>query len=90
MLKQLSVLSTCPLSFVKDREPHDASIKIDNTAMNFNDLYPLGIFQRDSEGEFNIVKATFYIWLDGYDADYLEGVDTESIRFFLNFTKVEG
>ncbi|RIA64765.1 hypothetical protein EI71_01917 [Anaeroplasma bactoclasticum] len=60
------------------------------TVKNFNDLYPLGIFQRDSEGEYNIVKATFYIWLDGYDADYLEGVDTESIRFFLNFTKVEG
>ena len=60
------------------------------TVKNFDDLYPLGVFERDTEGDYNIVRATFYIWLDGYDADYLEGVDTESIRFFLNFTKVEG
>lgn len=61
-----------------------------NTIKNFDDLYSLGDFTRDSNGNYNIVTATFYVWLDGYDADYLEGVDTDSIRFFLNFTKVEG
>jgi hypothetical protein len=59
------------------------------TVENFDDLYSLGDFVRDGEGKYNKVKATFYIWLDGYDADYIEGVDTNSIRFFLNFTKVE-
>jgi len=60
-----------------------------DTIKNFDDLYSLGDFNRDSNGNYNIVTATFYVWLDGYDADYLEGVDTDSIRFFLNFTKVE-
>lgn len=61
-----------------------------STIKNFDDLYSLGNFQRNSEGKYNIVTATFYIWLDGYDADYLEGMEAKSIRFFLNFTKVEG
>ena len=60
------------------------------TVKNFDGLESLGNLTRNSEGKYNIVTATFYVWLDGFDADYLEGVDTNSIRFFLNFTKVEG
>ena len=60
------------------------------TVKNFDGLESLGNFTRNSEGNYNVVTATFYVWLDGFDADYLEGVDTNSIRFFLNFTKVEG
>lgn len=60
------------------------------TVKNFDDLYSLGDFNRDASGNYNNVTATFYVWLDGYDADYLDEVNTDSIRFFLNFTKVEG
>jgi hypothetical protein len=61
-----------------------------NTKKDFESLENLGTFTRDSDGNYNDVKITVYIWLDGYDADYLEGVNTESVHFFLNFTKVEG
>lgn len=60
------------------------------TEKDFDGLKNLGEFVRDSEGNYNDVKITVYIWLEGYDADYLEGVNTESVHFFLNFTKVEG
>lgn len=60
------------------------------TIKNFDDLYSLGDFERNAEGKYNIVTATFYVWLDGYDADFIDEVNTDSIRFFLNFTKVEG
>ena len=73
----------------KDLYLKDYDTEYVETVKNFDDLYSLGDFVRDGEGKYNNVKATFYIWLDGYDADYIEGVDTNSIRFFLNFTKVE-
>ena len=68
---------------------HNISDKVE-TKKNFEDKISFGTFVKKDDGTYNNLKATFYIWLDGYDADYLEGVNTDSISFFLNFTKVEG
>lgn len=67
----------------------DYDTEFTETVTTLDDLYPIGKFVRTGDS-YNTVTATFYVWLDGFDADYLEGVDTESISFFLNFTKVEG
>lgn len=48
----------------------------------------LGVFERSASGIYNDVKMRVYIWLDGYDADYIEGVDTDKMHFYLSFTKV--
>ncbi|MCR5232074.1 MAG: hypothetical protein K6B64_05445 [Acholeplasmatales bacterium] len=68
--------------YIKDYSEYVETIK------NFNDLNVLGKFNKNDQGEYNDVKITVYLWLDGYDADYLEGVNTESVHFYLNFTKV--
>lgn len=68
----------------------DYDLKYIKTEKNFEGLKNLGTFTRDNDGNYNNVQIRVYIWLDGYDADYLEGVDTKSVHFFLNFTKVEG
>lgn len=67
---------------------YDASLV--NTYKDFEDLASLGTFTRNADGKYNDVSITCYLWLEGYDADYLEGVDTSVTHFFLNFIKVEG
>lgn len=47
----------------------------------------LGAFKKE-DGQYNIIKMRVYLWLDGYDADYIEGVDTDKMHFYLSFTKV--
>lgn len=58
------------------------------TEKDFNGKKELALFEKQADGSYNDAKITVYLWLDGYDADYLEGVNTESVHFFLNFTKV--
>lgn len=68
--------------YVKDYSEYVETIK------NFNSLETLGKFSRNTDGAYNDVKISVYLWLDGYDADYIEGVNTDSVHFYLNFTKV--
>lgn len=57
------------------------------TEKDFDGKKELARFERESDGTYKDAKITVYLWLDGYDADYLQGVNTESVHFFLNFTK---
>ena len=57
------------------------------TEKDFEGKKELAKFKREADGTYKDAKITVYLWLDGYDADYLEGVNTESVHFFLNFTK---
>lgn len=61
----------------------------ENRVITKNTMYgnDLGVFKR-ADGKYNDIKMRVYIWLDGYDADYLEGVDTKEMHFYLSFTKV--
>ena len=68
--------------YVKDYTDYTETIK------DFNGQEVLGRFTKGQDGKYNDVKITVYLWLDGYDADYLEGVNTDSVHFYLNFTKV--
>lgn len=48
----------------------------------------LGIFQYNYEEEkYNDIKLTFYIWLEGWDADYLYGIDKDGrkVSLYLEF-----
>ena len=61
----------------------------ENRVITKNTMYgnDLGVFNR-TNGVYNDIKMRVYIWLDGYDADYIEGVDTSEMHFYLSFTKV--
>ncbi len=60
------------------------------TINNFEGLETLAEFKKQDNPDrpYNDVKLTFYLWLDGYDGDYIEGVNTNNVHFFLSFTKV--
>ncbi len=59
-----------------------------NTKKDFNGLDNLGVFTK-TEDSYNPVKITVFIWLEGYDSDFIRGVDNPKISCYLNFMKKE-
>ena len=60
-----------------------------NTEKDFDGSKKLGRFiPNETNTKYSDVKITVYIWLEGYDADYFLGINSEDIKIFLNFTKV--
>lgn len=60
-----------------------------NTEKNFDGNKVLGRFiPNENNTKYSDVKITVYVWLEGYDADYFVGVNSEDIKIFLNFTKM--
>ena len=62
--------------------------KVFDTEKDFDGFKTLGVFERDAQGNYSDVTLTFYIWLDGYDGDFIEGMSTNKIDVYLSFTKV--
>ncbi|MBQ3253826.1 MAG: hypothetical protein IJA65_04645, partial [Acholeplasmatales bacterium] len=60
-----------------------------NTLKSFDDEVSLGKFDAVNDSEYNIVKITIAIWLEGYDADYLGTVDLTELSCYLSFFKKE-
>ena len=57
-----------------------------NTLKDFNTQTSFGVFKpNEDKSSYNDIKITVSIWLEGYDADYFAGIDTSSVRVFLNF-----
>ena len=59
-----------------------------DTHKSFNDDVILGNF-KNVNGEYNIIKLEFSIWLEGYDGDYIAGASLKPIRCYLSFYKKE-
>ncbi len=59
-----------------------------NTKKDFNGLDNLGVFKK-TETSYEPVKITVFIWLEGYDSDFIRGVDNPTISCYLNFMKKE-
>ncbi|MCR5349873.1 MAG: hypothetical protein K6E20_02670 [Acholeplasmatales bacterium] len=65
--------------------------KMVQTDNNYSDD-SLGLFTYDyTEKKYNDLKVTFYMWLEGWDADYIYGVDAagRDISVYLEFTYKE-
>lgn len=61
-----------------------------NTEKDFDGNVNFGtIVPNSDKTDYEIVKITVSIWLEGMDADYFVGVDTKSIKIYLNFKMKE-
>lgn len=61
-----------------------------NTEKNFDGNVSFGtIIPNDDKTDYVPIKITVSIWLEGMDADYLVGTDSNHIKIFLNFSMKE-
>ena len=59
------------------------------TEKDFNSEISFGRFVPTEDNKYKDVKITIYIWLEGYDSDYLSTVDDLGLSFKLSFRKKE-
>ena len=59
-----------------------------NTIKSFNNKDNLGTFKKN-EKCYDDVKITVFIWLEGYDSDFIKGLNDNNITCYLNFMKEE-
>ena len=59
-----------------------------NTQKDFEAGISFGTFEPQQDGEYNILKITVFLWLEGYDGDYLPTTNSDYVYSFLNFTKI--
>lgn len=59
-----------------------------NTIKSFNNKDNLGTFKKN-EKSYDDVKITVFIWLEGYDSDFIKGLNDNNIACYLNFMKEE-
>lgn len=57
-----------------------------NTEKDFNGMKSLGIFEKNSTS-YEDVKITVFIWLEGYDSDFIKGFDDNKLTCSLCFIK---
>ena len=82
-----------PLGYYIDEETKASSLDYVGELLNklkydFNDS--LGKFKYDQETKsYNEVTLTFGLWLEGFDADNLIGLDASKIKCLLSFTLEE-
>lgn len=74
-------------------EPLDDLDVYRNTQKDFDGNISFGTFERSvdqttNEVTYNNLKVTVFLWLEGYDGDYLPTTKTNKVELFLNFTKV--
>lgn len=74
-------------------EPLDDLDVYRNTQKDFDGNISFGTFERSvdqttNEVTYNRLKVTVFLWLEGYDGDYLPTTKTNKVELFLNFTKV--
>ena len=60
-----------------------------NTEKDFNGEISFGRFTPTEDNKYKTVKITVFIWLEGYDSDYLSTVDDLGLSFKLSFRKKE-
>ncbi len=58
--------------------------KYKNTYKSLGEAVSFGVFAREN-GQYNDIKLTVSLWLEGMDADYISGVYDRSVSMFLNF-----
>lgn len=64
--------------------------EVPKTNKSFSDGI-IATFEKNQDGlTYADVKITTYIWLEGYDADYVPGININTISTYLNFYKFEG
>ena len=66
----------------------DDKFDYEKTHKDFGDDVVLGVFTPEN-GEYNIIKLEFSIWLEGFDGDYIAGSNYSSIHTYLSFYKEE-
>lgn len=84
MLQYLNAY-TAPYSL----EPIKENIELYKNTVTFNEYKALGEFNSAPGTAYNDIKLTVFIWLEGYDADYMLGVDVNKLVCSLNFYKKE-
>lgn len=61
-----------------------------DTKKSFDDEISFGrILPNAGNTDYEPIKITVFIWLEGYDADYFAGVSTNKIKIYLSFTMRE-
>lgn len=61
-----------------------------DTKKSFDDEVSFGrILPNADNTEYEPIKITVFIWLEGYDADYFAGINTNKIKIYLSFTMRE-
>lgn len=61
-----------------------------NTVKNFDEDVVFGrCVPNETKTDYEAIKITVVIWIEGYDADYFVGVDNTNAKFFLNFKMKE-
>lgn len=66
----------------------DDKFDYEKTHKDFNDDVILGVFT-PTDGEYNIIKLEFFIWLEGFDGDFIAGSNYSPIHTYLSFYKEE-
>ena len=66
----------------------DDKFDYEKTHKDFNDDVVLGVFT-PTNGEYNIIKVEFSLWLEGFDGDYIAGSNYSNIHTYLSFYKEE-
>lgn len=82
-----------PLGYYESNDDMDKNVDLVKNLINkiqYNFDKPIGEFEYDSETKsYNEVTLKFSLWLEGYDADNLIGLDTSKIKCLLSFTLEE-
>lgn len=56
-----------------------------NTIKSFDSNTKLGVFTKNDNNLYNIIKLTISVWLEGMDGDYIIGCTNTSLSMLLNF-----